>query len=143
MQVCTCLAEILIRDIIVRGIDNNNTRKKLLKTRYLKLNDTIDIYISTTITAEHMTAFESQTIKQISTLNQKQIQVPNQKRHTSLSTPITDVNIAKRNKRKSVISDCGKSHPKGRCPAYGATCTVCEGKKSHRKRMPFKKKTTK
>ena len=112
------LRDSLIRDCIVFGIKDEQTTKKLLRTRDLTLNRFIDICRSEEVTALHM---------------------------KSLSEPVDNINQVKSNKKKPRVPTpdgksggkvscrfCGYEHVPARkkCPAWGTLCKRCK-KKNH------------
>ena len=103
------LHDSLLRDRIVLGIRNNQTRKKLLQTRNLTLAACID-----TCRAAEATDLQASAIDNVQ------------------STPEANVSAIKRDRRdkKFKCSYCGTNHKKRQCPAYDSICDYCE-KKGH------------
>ena len=98
----------LLRDRIVYGIQDKNTKKKLLQERKLTLEKTIDI----------CRAFES-SIKHVKSFVQEGND--EQSVHAIKSAP---------KQRGKECKYCGMSHVKGKCPAFGKICNGC-GVKNH------------
>ncbi|GFO48172.1 Gag Polyprotein [Plakobranchus ocellatus] len=117
---CDCMKESLLRDRLVTGIKNPETRKKLLERRKLTLQDAVDICRATESSAS-----------QIKDMDHK---------HTSPETVHKIVNKPARQTTlrlkpaQATCKFCGGQHPflKSKCPAYGKTCSKCAGKKPFR-----------
>ena len=122
---CQCLYDSLIRDKIVIGINDNNTRKKMLETRDLTLKDAIDIARSSEAAQEQM--------KQLS-LNNEEVNKIFNKKFKSKSTTKDDHQTEKKIKPTQVkeCMFCGKQHEmlKSKCPAWGKRCAKCK-KRNH------------
>jgi hypothetical protein len=138
---CKCMYESLIRDKILIGIVEQETRRKLLDERELTLNQCIDICRAAEKTDQQMKVLNAQS--QESSANVNRVMKHKQNARPTSST--------KRNKPrsnysgKSETSDarpkgnkmincryCGKSHvqDKYQCPAYDKKCRRC-GNKGH------------
>ena len=118
---CECMRDSLIRDRIVLGVGNAQTRKKLLQQRKLTLNKCIDTCRSVETAATQMKAI-SGTAEDVHKVNMKQHQkprIPNRKPRT-----------AKDDRVKKTCNFCGGNHPqqKERCPAWGQKCHKCGGR---------------
>ncbi|GFR79815.1 retrovirus-related Pol polyprotein from [Elysia marginata] len=113
---CDCMKESLLRDRLVTGIRNPETRKKLLERRKLTLQDAIDICRATESSASQIKEMDhrqtsSDTINKIA----KQPSRPSKVRPTSA---------------QATCKLCGGQHQflKSKCPAYGKVCSKCGGK---------------
>ncbi|GFR97874.1 hypothetical protein ElyMa_002756100 [Elysia marginata] len=113
---CDCMKESLLRDRLVTGIRNPETRKKLLERRKLALQDAIDICRATESSASQIKEMDhrqtsSDTINKIV----KQPSRPFKVRPTSA---------------QATCKFCGGQHQflKSKCPAYGKVCSKCGGR---------------
>ena len=125
---CECLRDSLIRDRIVLGIFNPQTRKRLLQERKLTLNKCIDICRSTETTASQMKAISGDKAPEdVNRIDEKQEKTrpPRYKRGNGKY----DKNDKNNKPRKSCLF-CGGIHPfqKGKCPAWGHKCRQCGGR---------------
>lgn len=97
------LEEEMLRDRIVIGIHDGETQQRLLREKDLNLERTITICRSSETAMQQANKMEQ------------------------------TVNFVKQHKSDSRVKDCkycGMHHKKGKCSAYGETCTRC-GKKNH------------
>ena len=112
------LQDDLLRDRTVIGIEDNATRKKLLKMPKLTLKECIE-----------MCRTHESTSIQIKTMTQKEVSAV-------FTRPFTSKHHSANKQKKSVHADkgkdinctfCGKKHAKDRkqCPAWGKTCSTC------------------
>ncbi|KAJ8023030.1 hypothetical protein HOLleu_38095 [Holothuria leucospilota] len=107
------LEESLIKDRLVLGINDPGTRKRLLQTRNLTLQDAVDICKTDEATRNQLKSIDTESVNKV---QQKK-------------------GIGQQRDKKSVpmihnCKFCGRSHPKRKedCPAWGKTCKNC-GKK--------------
>jgi plasmid maintenance system killer protein len=106
------LKDSLIRDRIVCGIQDKQTRRQLLKEPNLTLSQAIDICRASETTKSQLKFFDSEPPDTI----------PYTEDH--------EINVMKR-REYTACSKCGKDHlPHQRCPAAGAQCHKC-GKMNH------------
>ncbi|GFR94448.1 retrovirus-related Pol polyprotein from [Elysia marginata] len=110
------MKESLLRDRLVTGIRNPETRKKLLERRKLTLQDTIDICRATESIASQIKEMD---LRQTSsdTINKivKQPSRPSKVRPTSAQA-------------KCKFSGGQHQFLKSKCPAYGKVCSKCGGR---------------
>ena len=109
---CKSCSSSLIRDRIVLGISDNDTREALLKEKDLTLNHCIDICKAAQSATSHTRAM---TAENISTLDCRK---GRDSRNDKVRRMIDDCRF------------CGTSHimDKNKCPAFGETCDNCGGK---------------
>ena len=126
---CSCLQDSLIRDRIVLGVADANTRKRLLQHSKLTLQQSIEICRS-------FEAFNSQ-IRQINEQG-RQDDVNKVKSTRTKTKEGAARNKGKYNEFKQeqtqykMCGYCGRKHKFGRefCPAWGETCNLC-GRRNH------------
>ena len=58
-NLCDCMRDSLMRDIIVLGICDNSTRKMLLQRRNISLKDAVDIRRGSEVTKQQMTSIST------------------------------------------------------------------------------------
>ena len=106
------LEDSLIRDRIVIGVKDNQTRKKLLQVSKLTLKDCVDICRSYETTSH-----------QLKEINQEEV-------HTL--QPFNDKKPGPRREREIQCKFCTQTHAwnKLKCPAWGKTCSSC-GMRNH------------
>lgn len=122
---CECIRESLIRDRIVLGIQNPQTRKRPLQERKLTRNKCIDICRSSeTITSQMKIISGTKTSEDVNRVKEK----PEKSRHQSGKRK-PDKNDKYDKSRKSCLF-CGRIHPfeKGKCRAWGQRCRQCRGR---------------
>ena len=115
-----CIRESLIRDRIVLGIQNPQTRKRLLQERKLTLKKCIDICRSSETSASQMKIISgTKTSEDVNRVKENQ----------EPSRPQNGKNGKNDKSRKSCFF-CGGTHPfdKGKCPAWGHKCRQCGGR---------------
>lgn len=123
---CACLHDSLIRDRIVLGIRDNDTRKRLLQKRKLTLAECIDMCLANEATKSQLKALDKQDPEQmIHELRQTQRSKPQRYKQK----PDND---RKPTGKPQKCRFCGQSHKPGRkqCPAWGKFCSDC-GIKNH------------
>ncbi len=129
------LTDSLIKDRIILGIRDNNTRKKLLQIRGSTLNQTIDICRSAELTSQQLKSIDANndTVSKI---------IPKKSRDSSHKQRGKTKYNSKRSNEKphypSTSKDtevmpclfCNTSHIMNRkhCPAWGKRCTKCNRK---------------
>ena len=117
---CECIRESLIRDRMVLGIQNPQTRKRLLQERKLTLKKCIDICRSSETSASQMKIISgTKTSEDVNRVKENQ----------EPSRPQNGKNGKNDKSRKSCFF-CGGTHPfdKGKCPAWGHKCRQCGGR---------------
>ena len=115
------LANDLIRDRIVVGIRDNSVRKHLLRESKLTLKSCVDICRASECTAQQLKAMRP--TEDVHAMGQKPQRNLRQKKEFK-SPHVTQPRMV-----DCII--CGKTHVKKKeeCPAWGKTCTKCDGKK--------------
>ena len=112
------LKDSLIKDMIVIGVADNQLRERLLRTDDLTLEMAIKIGQASETTKKHaMTLSRPEnrsqtTVDALNTPRNKSKQREHQP--NSSSSPTTNQ-----------CKYCGSSHQRGKCPAYGKTCSKC------------------
>ena len=114
------LQDSLIRDRIVCGIDDNNTRERLRRNNALTLEKAIDA-----VRAAETSKTQTQELNN------------SDRRLTNPKYPVKGTRSGYR--RSSPCIRCGTNHDLGQCPAFGQTCLKCQGK-NHYAKMCFSKK---
>ena len=128
---CTCpvMSDSLIRDRIVLGIRNEDSRKRLLQERKLDLKKCIDICRTSESASTHLQAIggKLEEVHWISKTNGPQNMTG---RRTSRPEHLLDKSNSQPRKLKCKF--CSKTHvmKKELCPAWGRRCSVC-GKMNH------------
>ena len=131
---CQCMADSLLRDKIVLGINDSQTRKRLLQERKLTLSGCIDICKSAETAESHLRAFSDSgngksaaTVHRIKQYGSKRTKYQSQKQSGARPKPKSGQKNA--TKEAKSCKYCGKEHPrdKQQCPAYGQTCKACGG----------------
>lgn len=114
------LADSLIRDRIVVGINDNSARKKLLQAGKLTLSQCIDICRSSETSA-----------RQLKTMNQEDVRLVKEEKVNPAGKKKAGVsdNRPRTESRESRMTCkfCARQHPfaKKNCPAWGNTCKKC------------------
>ncbi|CAH8629063.1 unnamed protein product [Dicrocoelium dendriticum] len=110
---CKCMADSLIRDRIVLGINDEGLTKRLLRKRNLSLQQCIDICNS-----ESSTAYQFQ---QMTIAGDSELCAVSRSKTTRATTA-----------RQEPCNFCATRHPRNReqCPAWGRICVKC-GKRNH------------
>ena len=122
------LQDSLIRDRIVCGIDDNNTRERLLRNNALTLEKAIDA-----VRAAETSKTQTQELNN----SVEAAALTNDRRLTNPKYPVKGTRSGYR--RSSPCIRCGTNHDLGQCPAFGQTCLKCQGK-NHYAKMCFSKK---
>ena len=120
--------ESTVRDRIVLGIRDDQTRKKLLQTRDLTLNKAIDICRSSEAASKQLKAMT--TPDEINAVGRRpRARSPSQPRYTQSRRRDYRSPSGDNNRR---CKFCDRNHPPSKelCKAFGATCNVCN-KKNH------------
>ena len=109
---CDCLKDSLLRDKIVLGINNNNTRKRLLQERNLDLKKCIDLCRSSEAASTHLKSISNAT-------NHEVHRVKEHKRSNATSSQKNDRNVPHQRQTRNSCKFCGRNHPLKRelCPA--------------------------
>ena len=138
---CACMTDSLLRDKIVLGIQNSETRKRLLQERNLTLNMCIDICKSAEAAETHLKAFKdnssshstsSASIHKVERTRAggKQSSRGHQPHKYNLKqggTKPSQAGSGKGNRWIKQCKYCGQEHAwdKKQCPAYGQSCNRC------------------
>ena len=114
---CDCISDSLLRDRLVIGVREDETRKELLQKRKLKLKDAIDLCRSAESAAVHMKSMEQPTEAAVHKV-------------TPRSKPSRSKNPKAQAKRQNPMvycKFCGDYHErkKEKCPAWGKKCKKC------------------
>lgn len=119
------LEESMVRDRIVVGIRDDATRRKLLQTRKLTLQMTVDICKASEVAFMQLRAMTS-TTDDVNTVDKHSEAGHRSKSRTRQSARQDNRQGNARRKCKY----CGREHEmkKDACPAYGKTCNKCSGK---------------
>ncbi|CAB4015835.1 Hypothetical predicted protein, partial [Paramuricea clavata] len=115
-NLCECLRDSLIHDRIVLGIKNEQTTKKLLRTRDLTLNKCIDICRS-----EEVTDMQVKSLAEPENINQLQSKA-------KIKPRVFEGKKRLQSGKKVSCKFCGYEHApdKKKCPAWGKTCNRCK-----------------
>ena len=131
---CNCLGDTLLRDRIVTGINNNNTRKLLLQKRELTLNTCIDICKSAEAAETEMKAYTTSASTEHGA-SVHGVRHRSSKPSTSGSSgkykhKAASHQAKKQGKQMLDCKFCGQKHIRDKleCPAYKKTCRACGGK---------------
>ncbi|XP_038055820.1 uncharacterized protein LOC119727829 [Patiria miniata] len=109
------LLDEMLRDRLVIGVVGNSIRARLLRESSLTLQKAIDICRSSEQAAIHL--------QQMDPVEAETAHFVKNKQRTQKS--------GKASKPPNInCKYCGKSHSKGKCPAYGTTCSKCQ-KRNH------------
>ena len=106
------LKDSLIRDTIIIGVNDDRLRERMLREPDLDLSKTLLLGNSA-----------EQTKKHVKELRQEVSEIYSIKSHSKSS------NNGRRTECSTMIEyckDCGGSHKRGSCPAYGQTCNKCD-----------------
>ncbi len=120
------LKDSLIRDRIVCGIRDNNTRKDLLQERKLELTICIDKCKAAEVANERMKTMTGHEVNMVRKFHSK-------KKNSSNSGPSKSSDVDKNKKGKVMkCKFCCRTHrmKKGECPAWGKECEAC-GEMNH------------
>ena len=115
-----CMADLVLRDLIVMGVKCVETRKKLISTKKLTLSMAIDICWAAEATAHWMESLSQNA--EVHTFRQKNPRTKPPRRprpgHYSVALSMKECKF------------CGMMHEmvKSKCPAYGRSCSKCHGK---------------
>ena len=130
---CDCLRDTLLRDRIVLGIQDNNTRKKLLQERALTLDKTIDVCKSAELVSTQVKDIADATSNSKSADVNKVTGAKHRHGGHKKSKPTkssTSGATSDKVKVKQIhCKFCGLTHDNDRnkCPAWGKTCSKCHG----------------
>lgn len=124
---CQCLGDTLLRDRIVTGIRDDEVRKKLLEVQDLTLKRCVDICRAYEATGARMKLMAGKS----TTSEVHGIQDHKKKKHSQ--EPRSDKDKTGKDGEKKFhprCKFCGRSHEmkKESCPAWGKTCTACNGR---------------
>ena len=125
---CTCplMSDSLIRDRIVLGIRNEDSRKYLLQERKLDLKKCIDICRTPESASTHLQVIQAENLKKFIALAKQKMTG----RRTDHPTHLLDKSNSQPRKLKCKL--CSKTHVMKMelCAAWGRRCSVC-GKMNH------------
>lgn len=112
---CKCMADSLIRDRIVFGVNDENITKRLLRQRQLTLNQCLDICYSESSAAHHFQQLHQSTDAELCAVS------------SSIGKPEKPAA-----RTHEICHFCAVRHPndRDRCPAWGRNCAKC-GKRNH------------
>ena len=115
---CDDCKESMIRDRIVLGIRDDDTRQSLLKERNLSLDKCIDVCQAAQSASSHSRAIKPDVVARIEDRSKK----------------------PRRNEEILECKFCGTTHPmkKHKCPAYGECCSSCGGENHFAVKCPRK-----
>ena len=130
---CDCLQECLLRDRIVFGVKDGNTKKRLLQERNLDLRKCVDICRTYENTASQLKVICGNA-EYVHIVERKTVRPMRQRR---------DNGPAPRNARQPFrpridCKFCGRNHERKKelCPAWGQVCSKCRGKNHFAKCCP-------
>lgn len=112
------LKDELIKDIFVSGIVDKHLQEKLLRAENLDINKALEICRTRAAIAEHVKTMH---------IKEEPMEIP------------VDSIRKKSSDNKSSCRYCGYTHERGRCPAYGKICSLCQ-KRNHFARVCSKNK---
>ena len=127
---CACLHDTLIRDRIVLGIKDHDTRKRLLQKKKLTLTQCIDMCLANEATKSQLKALDKQDPElMVHKLQQTQRSNSQQREYRHKAGRDND---RESTGKPQQCRYCGRSHKSGRkhCPAWGKFCSKC-GIKNH------------
>ena len=115
---CDCLKDSLLRDRIVFGVKDDQTRKKLLQDRKLTLKKYIDLYRSAEVTITQMKVISDQTA------------LGDVHRVRAVKSQNGSYRYTEKDTVKISCKFCAGKHQqrKESCPAWGKECLKCGGK---------------
>jgi hypothetical protein len=108
-----------LRDQIVVGIFDNDTREQLLSQATLDLKKAVEICRARESAHKHAALMQS-----VSETGQRQMLV-NLLNASKPSSNSTKWNNGMENGVIKSCRFCGGQHPRGKCPAYGKSCAKC------------------
>ncbi len=119
---CDDCKESMIRDRIVLGIRDDDTRQSLLKERNLSLDKCIDVCQAAQSASSHSRAIKPDVVARIEDRSKK----------------------PRRNEEILECKFCGTTHPmkKHKCPAYGESCSSCGGENHFAVKCPRKSRNS-
>jgi hypothetical protein len=125
------LEDSIIRDRIVIGIRDDPTRRKLLQTRKLDLNQAIDIGKASEVATKQLKDMSTpDEIKRVDTTQQRASRQRGQSRHRPDQRNRQDGSRDYSKNRRCQYCDRVHEPSKKACKAYGETCKLCS-KKNH------------
>ena len=121
---CDCMPDSIIRDRIVLGIQDKQTRKRLLQERKLTLKTCIDMCKSSEATNAQLKTVSATQSEEVHSVRHQ----PPKRRDFDRSKKGRE--REPETKLRKTCKFCGQTHrfKKGKCPAWGAKCTKCGGK---------------
>ncbi|XP_046851898.1 uncharacterized protein LOC124445237 [Xenia sp. Carnegie-2017] len=114
------LRESLIRDMIVIGVSDNPLRERLLRTETLTLENAIKIG-----QASEATKQQAMTLSRPHTGNQNNVDELRTKSNNTRRQRQQSAYTSLSSQAHSNCKYCGDIHQRGKCPAYGKTCSKC------------------
>jgi transposase InsO family protein len=147
---CDCMKDSLLRDKIVLGIRDNSTRKILLQKRQLSLTNVIDICRGAEATQHQLKSLgcdkQPESVNKVFPQKKKKDDRRSSESKGTKSSSMEEAGSAATDSdhRKKPMIDCkfcGQWHVRDRrkCPAWGKTCTNCNGR-NHSESRCYKKK---
>jgi len=123
---CDCMHDSIIRDRIVLGIKDKQTRKRLLQERKLTLKTSIDLCKSSEATNVQLKTISGAQNEDVHRVKDKH--PPSRRRDSDRSKNHREREPETKSRRTCKF--CGRAHrfEKGKCPAWGAKCTKCGGR---------------
>ena len=123
---CNCMHDSIIRDRIVLGIKDKQTRKRLLQERNLTLKTCIDLCKSNEATNVQLKTISGAQHEDLRGVKDKH--PPSRPRDSDRSKKNHEREPETKSRRTCKF--CGRAHrfEKGKCPAWGAKCTKCGGR---------------
>ncbi|XP_046864316.1 uncharacterized protein K02A2.6-like [Xenia sp. Carnegie-2017] len=114
------LRESHIRDMIVIGVSDNPLRERLLRTETLTLENAIKIG-----QASEATKQQAMTLSRPHTGNQNNVNELRTKSNNTRRPRQQSAYTSASSQARSNCKYCGEIHQRGKCPAYGKTCSKC------------------
>lgn len=123
---CDCMHDSIIRDRIVLGIQDKQTRKRLLQERKLTLKSCIDLCKSSEATNAQLKTISGAQNAELHSVKDKHQQSRRRESDRSKKSREREPET----KSRKTCKFCGGAHrfEKGKCPAWGAKCTKCGGR---------------
>lgn len=118
---CDCLQDSLLRDRIVLGIRDSNTRKLLLQKRSLTLKMALDICRSAEATTNQLKSFGETETEAVHKVTDKKSKKDSSKSNRDSAKPTRKLPTI-------TCKFCARKHlrKKELCPAWGKTCSICK-----------------
>ena len=114
----------LVRDRIVCGIKNQGLKERLLRETDLNLTKAVYICRAAEVSREQVKSLSDKTPANVDAVRKDDQRDQRTKQHDPQGERPT------RRPHNKTCGNCGKSHERKQCPAYGNTCNSC-GKNGH------------